>query len=718
MAHINEGSIASDTEHNDFTLYPIVEDSSIYPHQYSQTQFNTSTGEIFYDSRSTASELDYTTMLSAEEPTIDQLHPAPSNQNSKIIPPNFYSLSDSSAAAYQPQGFCLPANVDSYGFHSPFNIPRTIGNIFTTSAAEDPTLTASIDDNSRFLIQTPTFPIGISLGSHTASEYRSTPGTSPATSIAGFEGASSIKSALGSLDSSKSSTRGSPYSIHEDLDSWNEGVPDAVENPEQGQGYWFIDPQQLTNTPPQHLSEEPASSVASPHLSPTSPHLSSDPPSPTISRKKTTGRLSPFTPGRIQPSFPYHPSRRDSIKSTSSSRGSKSPRIDISDDSLRMHSPSSPTAQQLPAGRDAVCPECSRTFRDMRAHLLTHKLERPEKCPIATCEYSKKGFARKYDCQRHTLTHYKGTMVCGFCPCAGSPAEKSFNRADVFKRHLMSVHSVEQTAPNGRKKTNTSSTSQAQRSPSSGRPTDRFGDFQGTGKCSTCSGTFSTAQQFYEHLDDCVYSKVVQEEPAAAYNEMNLSQIKLDDIRDSLVSPWKGRRSKSSESEEKPEDEDDDENEELGDAEDDAEDKDEKDETWTLGRGASKQLLKPNGLGRTPSTRSKSAVSKTTIKRGVRYRVSKITARDGSKPCARRGGKKRKNFPAGWGCTAEQMVTKRRCLMVYDGPNILCKDEMMMNTEWEVRASIGGDNFVSDLDFWTMQRANAALDAGLNVEVR
>lgn len=92
-----------------------------------------------------------------------------------------------------------------------------------------------------------------------------------------------------------------------------------------------------------------------------------------------------------------------------------------------------------------------------------------------------------------------------------------------------------------------------------------------------------------------------------------------------------------------------------------------------------------------------------------RYRVTK--ARDGVKPRARRGGKKRKNFPAGWGCSAEQMVTKRRCLMVYDGSNILCRDEMMMNTEWEVRASIGGDNFVSDLDFWTMQRANAALDA-------
>lgn len=717
MAHVNEGSVASDNEHTDFILYPIVEDSCIYPHQYSQTQFSTSTGEIFYDARSTAPEVDFTAMLSGEDSTLEELHSAPSTQITKTVLPNFYSLSDSSAAVYQSQGFCLP---EAYDFHSSF-IPRTIGNIFTTSAAEDSTLTAPIDENPRFLIQAPTFPLGLSLGSHTTtSDFRSTPSTSPGTSIAGFEGPGSINSAI-SLGSAEGSTRGSPYSNHEDL--WSAGVPDGVENLDQEQGYWagseFIDPQELTHTSPPHtLSDEPASSVASPHLSPTPPRLTSNPPSPIISRKKIPGRLSPLASGRSHPTFPYPPPRRDSIKSNSSSRGSKSPRLDSSDDSLRMRSPSSPTSQQPPAGRDAQCPECSKTFRDMRAHLLTHKLERPEKCPIATCEYSKKGFARKYDCQRHTLTHYKGTMVCGFCPCAGSPAEKSFNRADVFKRHLMSVHNVEQTAPNGRKKTtSTLSTSQTQRSPTSGRPTDRFGDFQGTGKCSTCSGTFSTAQQFYEHLDDCVYSKVVQEEPAAAYNEMNLSQIKLEDIADSLVSPWKGRRSKSSESEEKAEDEDEDEDEELGDAEEDAEDKDEKDETWTLGRNASKQLLKPNGLGRTPSTRSKTAVSKTTIKRGVRYRISKITARDG-KPRARRSGKKRKNFPAGWGCSAEQMVTKRRCLMVYDGPSILCKDEMMMNTEWEVRASMGGDNFVSDLDFWTMQRANAALDAGINVEVR
>jgi len=49
--------------------------------------------------------------------------------------------------------------------------------------------------------------------------------------------------------------------------------------------------------------------------------------------------------------------------------------------------------------------------------------------------------------------------------------------------------------------------------------------------------------------------------------------------------------------------------------------------------------------------------------------------------------------------------------MVFDGPKMLCRDEMMMSTEWEVRAQLGGDTYVSDLDFWTMRRAEAFLDA-------
>ena len=164
-------------------------------------------------------------------------------------------------------------------------------------------------------------------------------------------------------------------------------------------------------------------------------------------------------------------------------------------------------------------PDCGRFFKDLKAHMLTHQSERPEKCPMVTCEYHQKGFARKYDKQRHTLTHYKGTMVCDFCPGSGSAAEKSFNRADVFKRHLTSVHGVEQSPPNSRKKS--PSTGLAKKSTS--YPSDT------TGKCSTCSQTFENAQDFYEHLDECVLRVVQQEDPGEAINEARLAEVATDE---------------------------------------------------------------------------------------------------------------------------------------------------------------------------------------------
>jgi len=147
-------------------------------------------------------------------------------------------------------------------------------------------------------------------------------------------------------------------------------------------------------------------------------------------------------------------------------------------------------------------PDCGRVFKDLAAHMLTHQEERPEKCPIESCEYHVKGFARKYDKNRHALTHYKGTMVCPFCPGAGTPYEKAFNRADVFKRHLTSVHNVEQAPPNSRKLV-ISGTSAGQR-PTTGA------------KCSICQCHFGTAQEFYEHLDDCVLNVIVPSTPKTA----------------------------------------------------------------------------------------------------------------------------------------------------------------------------------------------------------
>lgn len=193
-------------------------------------------------------------------------------------------------------------------------------------------------------------------------------------------------------------------------------------------------------------------------------------------------------------------------------------------------------------------------------------------------------------------------MVCGFCPGSGSAAEKSFNRADVFKRHLMSVHHVEQNPPNSRKRPTPVAIvnpSDSRGSSSSGKhnsDVERFSGSYITGKCSTCSITFATAQQFYEHLDECVLSKVVEEEPAAAFNEMNLGSVKIEDVENILAAkPGGGRaNNRRSQDEEEPmeEEEAEEEDEEL-DAEDDA-----KDATFTIpsksaaGGGSSTRLTR------------------------------------------------------------------------------------------------------------------------------
>lgn len=153
--------------------------------------------------------------------------------------------------------------------------------------------------------------------------------------------------------------------------------------------------------------------------------------------------------------------------------------------------------------RQGNCPKrgCGKFFKDLSAHIVTHQNVRPERCPVIGCDYNTKGFSRKYDKNRHILTHYKGIMVCGFCPGSGSLLERSFNRADVFKRHLLSVHAVEKTSSHSRKKTSRGINDIAANGPDA------------NGKCSTCSAMFQNAQEFYEHLDDCVLQIVQQEGP-------------------------------------------------------------------------------------------------------------------------------------------------------------------------------------------------------------
>ncbi|KAF1952235.1 hypothetical protein CC80DRAFT_423229, partial [Byssothecium circinans] len=145
-------------------------------------------------------------------------------------------------------------------------------------------------------------------------------------------------------------------------------------------------------------------------------------------------------------------------------------------------------------------PECGRVMRDLAAHLLTHQAERPEKCPLKTCEYYMKGFARTHDKVRHTLTHFKGSFVCNFCSTSGTVTDRTFQRCDIFLRHLVSVHGVEQVTPVRREELcRTGVMKQSQRS---------LGD-QSVATCTLCSEPFDV-QGFYEHLRGCVLRQVTR----------------------------------------------------------------------------------------------------------------------------------------------------------------------------------------------------------------
>jgi hypothetical protein len=330
-------------------------------------------------------------------------------------------------------------------------------------------------------------------------------------------------------------------------------------------------------------------------------------------------------------------------------------------------------------------PDCGRVFKDLKAHMLTHQSERPEKCPITTCEYHTKGFARKYDKNRHTLTHYKGTMVCGFCPGSGSPAEKSFNRADVFKRHLTSVHGVEQTPPNCRKRSPTGSTQKGM----------NYGS-DATGKCSTCSATFSNAQDFYEHLDDCVLRVVQQEEPSEAINQQRLAEVAADEEVQKTMEKHQLLDVAG------PVDALDD-----NDSHDDDDSHDPS--SWRAGRGAPKST-KASGSSSRPIIGSGNAISKS---------GAGSTAKNGGRAVATRRRNNRGNYPQSWGCPNSSMKTKKRVLCVFDGQRRLWKDEMVLNNEFEVRLRLPGgagdgthrDAYVTDLDVETMKRVEGVHSA-------
>ncbi|KAK6003829.1 hypothetical protein QM012_008679 [Aureobasidium pullulans] len=394
-----------------------------------------------------------------------------------------------------------------------------------------------------------------------------------------------------------------------------------------------------------------------------SKHLFPHPPSPTpssVHSNRSSGVLRTSSVRSNRPTSPYIPSQSWNPYPVSSSRRQS---ISSAHSHHSRHSQSSLDSEE----NKGVCPiaSCGRHIKDLKAHLLTHKNERPEKCPITSCEYHIKGFARKYDKNRHTLTHYKGTMVCGFCPGSGSSSEKSFNRADVFKRHLTSVHGVEQTAPNARRRSGGSSSSKGAH--------NKIGI---TGMCSTCGVAFANVQDFYEHLDDCVLRVIQQGDPCEAINERILSSM-MDDksVRETL-----DRHSLSNASNLAGPPIFDDDEEDV-----DYEEHYIKDET------SSPVLANSN---------------KDTTRQGMTYSKGGVSIHAGTK-----SNKRRKDYPPSWNAPPEKMKMKKRVLCVFDGPRRLWKDDLMLGMDNQVREPLSGKNWVTSLDVQTLRRAEGILEA-------
>jgi len=258
----------------------------------------------------------------------------------------------------------------------------------------------------------------------------------------------------------------------------------------------------------------------------------------------------------------------------------------------------------------------------------------------------------RYDKIRHTLTHYKGTMVCGFCPGSGTAAEKAFNRADVFKRHLTAVHGVEQTPPNSWKKAGVNKGDGSNSKKLVGYAPDA------TGTCSICLQTFATAQDFYEHLDDCVL-RIVQQEHGDPPDDKEIDPDAHSTLeKHCLPAPPTTARSVG------------------GDDEDMGEDME--DDDLITSRDTKSSIP--------PTSQSKGNPANGVQKsRGLTHSRGGVPLQTKS-----RGRKNRRDYPSSWGFGKGQMTMKKRVMAVFDGQRRLDKDDMMLETDLEVRVKLAG----------------------------
>uniref|UniRef100_A0A8H7N576 C2H2-type domain-containing protein n=1 Tax=Bionectria ochroleuca TaxID=29856 RepID=A0A8H7N576_BIOOC len=322
---------------------------------------------------------------------------------------------------------------------------------------------------------------------------------------------------------------------------------------------------------------------------------------------------------------------------------------------------SSPSGSETKARALYTCPYegCGKAFKDLKTHLLTHSTERPEKCPMRNCEYYRKGFARKYDRNRHVLTHFKGTIICGVCPDGEDSNNITFYRPDTFKKHLTTAHGAELAA---------SAPGKAAGQPSSAAlsPT----------RCSICAYTLPSVHALFEHLEDCVLQTLQHEDEGEVINTMRLAEVEDDAevlatlARNNLSLKPLGL-----------------ENDSDSDASDDNTEPTPSDivvasSSRRKKKGVSHGIQKQRGSGRSQGGPS-----------NIKFRSRKVSG---------------KAYPPSWGFNPSVMTIRHRVLAVFDGQRRLVKDDMVLSNTEEVRLKLSDERYyTTDLDVQTLKRAEA-----------
>jgi hypothetical protein len=173
-----------------------------------------------------------------------------------------------------------------------------------------------------------------------------------------------------------------------------------------------------------------------------------------------------------------------------------------------------------------------------------------------------------------------------------------------------------------------------------------------TGKCSTCTVTFSNAQDFYEHLDDCVLRIVHQLEPSEAINALRLAEVEQDQA---VHKTFRNNALPTTATNIYSADED--------------EDSENNDDFSLRSKSSSKDRHNSNPANGVQKSRG-------------------LTHSKGGMTLSAKGRKKRKDYPSSWGCPTSQMKMKKRVIAVFDAPRRLWKDDMMLDTDHDVRMKL------------------------------